>query len=51
MEAQTVGQFLVALFMSLGGLSVFVWAVMAGQFHNVEEPKERAYRLEVAEDE
>lgn len=51
MEAQTLAQFLVALFMSLGGLCVFIWAVLSGQFSKVEEPKHRAFRTEVAEDE
>ena len=45
----TLLQFLVAAFMSLGGVCVFIWAVLAGQFNQVEEPKYRAYRTEVAE--
>ena len=40
-------QFLVALFTSLGGLSMFVWAVLSGQFNDVEEPKYRAFHSEV----
>ena len=51
MELQTLMQFLVAAFMSLGGLCVFIWAVLSGQFQQVEEPKHRAYRMEVGEDE
>jgi len=43
-------QFLVAFFMSLGGVFVFLWAVLAGQFSDVEAPKYRAYRAEVADD-
>ena len=51
MEAQTFMQFLVATFMSLGGVCLFVWAVLSGQFNNAEAPKFKAYRMEVAEDE
>ncbi|MGI9385097.1 MAG: cbb3-type cytochrome oxidase assembly protein [Methyloligellaceae bacterium] len=50
MIEQTLVQFLVAAFMSLGGVCVFIWAVLSGQFNGVEEPKYRAYRTEVAED-
>ena len=46
----TALQFLVALFMSLGGVCVFIWAVLSGQFNNVEDPKYRAYRMEVDDD-
>ena len=51
MEWQTVSQFLVAFCMSLGGLCIFIWAVLSGQFNDVEAPKHRAFRLEVPEDE
>ncbi len=51
MEAQTFLQFLVATFMSLGGVCLFVWAVFSGQFNKVEAPKHRAFRAEVPEDE
>jgi hypothetical protein len=47
----TFGQFLVAFFMSLGGLCVFIWAVLSGMFTNVEEIAYRAYRAEVRDDE
>lgn len=43
-------QFLAALFMSLGALCVFVWAVLSGLFVNVEDVKYRAYRAEVTDD-
>lgn len=46
----TLLQFLVALFMSLGGLCVFVWAVLSGQFNRIEDPKYKAYRTEVPAD-
>jgi len=50
-ELQTLLQFLVAICMSLGALCVFVWAVLSGQFADVEQPKYRALRMEVADDE
>ena len=49
MLEHTLLQFLVAVFMSLGGVCVFVWAVLSGQFNHVEDPKYRAYRMEVPE--
>lgn len=51
METQILLQFLVAAFMGLGGVCVFVWAVLSGQFNGIEQPKYRAYRMEVADDE
>lgn len=50
MAELTFVQFLVALFMSLGALCVFVWAVLSGLFVNVEDVKYRAYRAEVTDD-
>lgn len=47
----TMIQFLVALFMSLGAVCIFIWAVLSGLFTDVEEIKFRAYRAEVSEDE
>ena len=46
----TMVQFLVALFMSMGAVCIFVWAVLSGLFTDVEEIKYRAYRAEVSED-
>lgn len=51
MAELTFVQFLVALFMSLGALCIFVWAVLSGLFLNVEDVKYRAYRAEVRDDE
>jgi hypothetical protein len=51
MAELTFVQFLVALFMSLGALCVFIWAVLSGLFTNVENIKYRAYRAEVRDDE
>ena len=44
-------QFLVALFMSMGAVCVFIWAVLSGLFTDVEEIKYKAYHAEVSEDE
>jgi len=46
----TMVQFLVALFMSMGAVSVFIWAVLSGLFTDVEEIKYKAYHAEVSED-
>jgi len=42
----TVGEFLVALLMSLAALSALVWAAASGAFRNVEEVKHRVLELE-----
>lgn len=47
----TLGQFVVALCMSLAGVCIFVWAVLSGQLRDVEEIARRAYRTEVPDDE
>jgi len=47
----TLVQFLVALFMSLAALCVFIWAALSGLFTNVEDIAYRAYRREVEDDE
>jgi len=46
----TLVQFLVALFMSLAALSVFIWAALSGLFANAEDIAYRAYRREVQDD-
>ncbi|MBL4580081.1 MAG: cbb3-type cytochrome oxidase assembly protein [SAR324 cluster bacterium] len=43
----TMIQFMVALFMSLGALCIFIWAVLSGLFTDMEDIKHRAYRAEV----
>ncbi len=50
MAELTFIQFLVALCMSLAAVCLFIWAVLSGLFTNVEEPKYRAYRAEVNDD-
>jgi hypothetical protein len=47
----TLGQFAVALCMSLSALCIFIWAVLSGLFRNVEDIALRAYRAEVDDDE
>ena len=42
----TVGEFLVALLMSLAALSALVWAAASGAFRNVEAIKHRVLELE-----
>jgi cbb3-type cytochrome oxidase maturation protein len=50
MAELTLVQFLVALFMSLGALFLFIWAVLSGSFKDVEAIKYKAYRAEVQDD-
>jgi len=51
METLTLLQFVVALFMSLGAVCLFIWAVLSGLFEDVEDIKYKAYRCEVNDDE
>lgn len=46
----TFVQFLVALFMGLASLCLFIWAVLSGILTDVEAAKYSAYRAEVDED-
>jgi len=50
MAELTFIQFLVALFMGLGAVCLFIWGVLSGLFQDVEEIKYRAYRAEVNDD-
>ncbi|MEM9628113.1 MAG: cbb3-type cytochrome oxidase assembly protein CcoS [Pseudomonadota bacterium] len=50
MFEQTILQFLVAAFMSLSGVCVFIWAVLSGQFNGIEEPKYRVFEMERDDD-
>ncbi len=38
----TIIQFMVALFMSLGALCIFIWAVLAGHVTDMEDIEHRA---------
>jgi nitrogen fixation-related uncharacterized protein len=51
MAELTFIQFLVATFMSLGAVCLFIWAVLSGLFNDVESIKYQAYRAEVNDDE
>jgi hypothetical protein len=51
MAELTLIQFLVALLMSLGAVCLFVWAVLAGLFNDVEAVKYRAYRAAIGREE
>jgi len=50
MAELTFIQFLVALFMGLGAVCLFIWGVLSGLFQDVEEIKYLAYRAEVNDD-
>lgn len=50
MAELTFLQFLVALFMSLAAVCLFIWGVLSGMFNNVEDIKYRAYRAEVRDE-
>lgn len=50
MAELTLLQFVVAFFMSLGAVCVFIWAVLSGLFEDVEAIKYKAYRAEVNDD-
>ncbi|MGH8263417.1 MAG: hypothetical protein ACRET4_08055 [Steroidobacteraceae bacterium] len=43
-------QFLVALFMGLASLCLFIWALLSGIVTDVEAAKYAAYRAEVDDD-
>ena len=47
MAELTFVQFLVALFMSLGAVCLFIWGVLSGLFNDVEAIKYKAYRAEI----
>lgn len=49
--AETLIQFAVALFMSLGAVCLFIWGALSGHFTDVEKIAERVYRAEVEQDE
>jgi hypothetical protein len=46
----TAIQFLVALFMGLGALCVFIWAALSGMFTNVEDVAREVYQREAQDD-
>ena len=42
----TAWQFLVAFFMSLGAVCIFIWAVLSGQCNNIEDIKHQVLQAE-----
>lgn len=50
MAGLTLLQFTVAFLMSLGAVCLFVWAVFAGMFNDVEDIARKAYHAEVPDD-
>ena len=51
LEHLTLGQFVVALLMSLAALSAFIWGAASGVFRNVEAIKHQVLRREEDRDE
>jgi hypothetical protein len=49
-DFEIVGPYIVALLMSLGALSIFVWGVLAGAFNGADEAAMKFYRMEVEND-
>ena len=42
----TFYQFLIALCMGLGAVSIFIWAAMSGQFNDIESVKHQVLEVE-----
>jgi hypothetical protein len=51
LEYLTLGEFVVALLMSLAALSGFVWAAATGVFRGIEAVKHQVLRVEKPSDE
>jgi len=49
-DFEIIGPYAVALLMSLGALSIFVWGVLSGAFHGSDEAAMRFYRVEIEDD-
>jgi hypothetical protein len=50
MDFEIWGPYAVGLSMSLGGVCVFIWAVLAGAFSNSDEASLSFYRMEMEND-
>ncbi len=46
-DFDVLGPYIIAVMMSLGALSVFIWGVLAGAFHNADEASRRFFELEM----
>ena len=49
MFEMTAWQFLVAFLMSLGAVCIFIWAVLSGQFKDIENVKHQVLKAEADE--
>ena len=49
-DFEIIGPYAVALLMSLGALSIFVWGVLSGAFHGSDEAAMRFFRAEMEDD-
>jgi hypothetical protein len=47
---EITGPYVSALLMSLGALCAFIWGVLSGAFHNVDEASIRFYEMEMESD-
>jgi cbb3-type cytochrome oxidase maturation protein len=50
LEYLTLGEFVVAMLMSLAALCAFVWGVATGAFHGVEAIKHQVLKVEGVHD-
>jgi hypothetical protein len=48
---EITGPYASAMFMSLGALCIFVWAVLSGAFHGADEASRRFCEREIESDE
>jgi cbb3-type cytochrome oxidase maturation protein len=51
LEYLTLGEFVVAMLMSLAALSAFVWALTSGAFQGIEAAKRQVLQAEGIDDE
>lgn len=49
-EFEVIGPYVIALLMSIGGVCIFIWAVLSGAFHGADEEALRFYRREVEDE-
>ncbi len=46
-DFDVLGPYIIALMMSLGALSLFIWGVLAGAFNGADEAARRFFELEM----
>jgi nitrogen fixation-related uncharacterized protein len=49
-DFEVIGPYAVSLLMSIGAVSVFIWAVLSGAFNGADEAALRFYHREVDND-